>query len=247
MKRFSDTDIWTKKPWFIELTPIEKCAFLFITAQCDNVGVWTRNTKIANTIIGENVNWLILIEKTNGNIEVLKNGKWWLIDFCDFQYGKLSENCKPHQSYIALLKKHGLYERVCIGFVNPTRKGKGKGSRKGIRKGKGKEEDIELYNAIKDSFESKHGQFDNYPKEGEAIYGLINKCRIRAPDNPEDFAKQVLETFWQLKQGRDNYWRGQPFLPSALNASGIWPRVLEEMRETEPDTFQEKIAEEVEF
>ncbi len=108
-------------------------------------------------------------------------------------------------------------------------------------------EELKLYNAIKDSFESKHGQFDNYGKEGKAIKALITKCRIRTPDNPEDFAKQVLETFWQLRQGRDKYWRGQPFLPSALNASGIWPRVLEEMREVIPDEFQESIAEEIPF
>ncbi len=245
LKRFSDTDIWIKKPWFVKLKAVEKCAFLFIASQCDNVGVWVPHFALAEFAINEAVDWINLPGKVNGNIELLDNGKWWLPDFCEFQYGKLSENCKPHQSYIALLKKHGLYERVCKGFENPTRKGKGKGSRKGIRKGK--EEDIELYNAIKDSFESKHGQFDNYPKEGEAIYGLISKCRIRAPDYPEDFAKQVLETFWQLKQGRDKYWRGQPFLPSALNASGIWPRVLEEMREVIPDEFQEKIAEEIPF
>lgn len=109
------------------------------------------------------------------------------------------------------------------------------------------EQELELYNAIKESFESKHGQFDNYGKEGVAIKQLIAKCQIRAPDYPKDFAKQALETFWQLKQGRDKYWRGQPFLPSALNASGIWPRVLEEMRDMASDEFQEKIAEEVVF
>ena len=47
-----------------------------------------------------------------GNIEVLKNGKWWLMDFCRFQYNKLNENCKPHKSYISLLERHGLLERV---------------------------------------------------------------------------------------------------------------------------------------
>jgi len=247
LKRFTDTNIWVDKPWFIELTPAEKCAFMFIKDRCDAVGVWTPNFKIAETVIGDSLDWNVLIEKVNGNIEILKNGKWWLPDMCEFQYGKLSENCKPHQSYIALLKKHSLYERVCKGFVNPTRKGKGKG--KGIRKGKGKgkEEDTELYNAILKSFESKHGQFDNYGKEGAAIKQLITKCRIRAPDDTAAFTLSAINTFWQLKQGRDKYWRGQPFLPSALNASGIWPRVLEEMRDMVPDEFQEKIAEEVIF
>jgi len=45
-------------------------------------------------------------------VKVVNGGKkWWLVDFCRFQYGELKENTnnRPHQSYIALLKKHSLY------------------------------------------------------------------------------------------------------------------------------------------
>jgi len=115
-KRFTDINIWFDKPWFIELTPDEKCAFMFIKDRCDNVGVWVPNFKIAETIIGAPINWDLLIQKVNGNIIILENGKWWMPDFCDFQYGKLKENCIPHKSYIVLLKKYGLFERVIKGY-----------------------------------------------------------------------------------------------------------------------------------
>jgi len=95
--------------------PIEdKCAIMYIKDACDNVGVWSPNTELAEYIIKAKPNWDTLLGSCNGNIEVLDNGKWFLTDFCDFQYGELNENCKPHKSYMRLLEKHGLLERVLL-------------------------------------------------------------------------------------------------------------------------------------
>ena len=110
-KRFTDIDIWDK-PWFMALTPEERNFWFYLTNRCDNVGVWTPNYISATLYIGGEIDWQGFINKVNGNIEILKNGKWWLIDFCRFQYNKLNENCKPHKSYLALLERHGLLERV---------------------------------------------------------------------------------------------------------------------------------------
>lgn len=48
--------------------------------------------------------------------EKLPNGKIFVAGFCDFQYGQLSEDCKPHRPVIQKLKKQGLYERVLKGY-----------------------------------------------------------------------------------------------------------------------------------
>lgn len=108
-KRFTDTDIW-KKPWFRALRPQEKIAWKYITDQCDNVGVWEADTELADFMIGEPIDWQGFRERCNGNIEILPNGKWWLVDFVDFQYGNLrgDVNDKARQSYVRLLDKHGL-------------------------------------------------------------------------------------------------------------------------------------------
>ena len=87
-----------------------------------------------------------------------------------------------------------------------------------------------LYNSIKDSFESKYGDFEDYPKEGSAIKGLIKKAKHRATDFPDIFIKSMIEAFWKLKEGGNKFWKGQPFLASVLNSAGIWPRVLETQR-----------------
>jgi hypothetical protein len=109
-KRFTDTSIWCKE-WYMKLSPSEKCAFNYIKDNCDSVGVWSVNKLLAEMQIGEQINWSKLIDNSKGNIRIINDGKWWLIDFCDFQYGELDENSnsKPIQSYIKLLKKHDLW------------------------------------------------------------------------------------------------------------------------------------------
>ena len=125
MKRFTDTMIWEKE-WFMELSPAEKIAWFYIKDKCDNVGVWSPNFKLAKVLIGEDIDWPTFIRKVNGNIEVLNTGKWFMIDFCDFQYGELSESCKPHKSYIDLLKKHRLLKGYRKGMHTLQEKDKEK-------------------------------------------------------------------------------------------------------------------------
>jgi len=113
-KRFRDTEIWGKE-WFVGLTCAERCAIDYILCHCDTVGVWPPAFSVAERLIGEKIDWEALPNKTNGNIKVLGNGKWYVTDFITFQYGKLRESCAPHRSYLSLLEKHGLLEGYCKG------------------------------------------------------------------------------------------------------------------------------------
>ncbi len=245
-KRFTDSNIWIDKPWFIELTPAEKCAFMFIKDRCDNVGVWVPNFKLAENIIGEPIDWDNLPEKVNGNIIILENGKWWLHDMCDFQYGNLSEDCIPHKSYIALLKKHGLFSRVPEGYTKgsntPKEKDKEKDKEKEL-KGKKKEpakpapvlkisENRHIYHLIQEAFVSKNQDKDfNYKREGPHILQLEQKALARA--SPEDFIKKVIVVFWQLVHSDHKLFKKKPFLPSILNSGGLWPYVMTELEDRE--------------
>jgi len=107
MKRFTDTEIWNK-PWYRKLPPEMKCAWDYVVDHCDNVGVWIPDFEIAEVFIGTKIDWDQVLERCNGNIKVMECGKWWVVDFCDFQYGELKETCPPHRSYLSLLKKHSL-------------------------------------------------------------------------------------------------------------------------------------------
>ena len=117
MKRFMDTELWGKE-WFMELSTTEKSAWYYLINECDNVGVWTPNFKLAAFQIGDKVDWDLLVKNCNGNIKILDCGKWWLADFCTFQHPDLNENSDSNaiQSYVKLLKKHGLFEQ----YTNST-------------------------------------------------------------------------------------------------------------------------------
>jgi hypothetical protein len=138
-KRFFDSDKWKKK-WFRLLSTAEKAAWDYITSQCDSVGVWEPDYETAEHFINGKVDWKGFTKKVNGNIEILTNGKWFLVDFCHFQYGRLKPSCSPHRSYIALLEKHGLFERVAEGYA----KGCLRDKEKEQEKDKEKEKELEL-------------------------------------------------------------------------------------------------------
>jgi len=101
-------------------------------------------------------------------------------------------------------------------------------------------DEVAIYQSINKAFLSKNGdKFTNYAKEGSAIKGIIKKSKDRQPENTELFAKDMIARFWELKTSKDKFWQGQPFLPSSLNATGIWDRVLETFRKEEDMTEEE--------
>tara|TARA_Y100000310_G_C20582362_1_gene763646 strand:- start:413 stop:1243 length:831 start_codon:yes stop_codon:yes gene_type:complete len=97
------------------------------------------------------------------------------------------------------------------------------------------QKDPELFKAIEDSFLSKQKgeRFTDYGKERKSIERLIKKVKARDPEDPEAFAKKLLEAFYNLKEHGNGFWADQPFLPSTLNASGIFDRVLVSMDKEE--------------
>jgi hypothetical protein len=154
-KRFHDRDKW-RKPWYRELSPVEKCAWDYITSECDNVGVWIPDYEMAEYCIygkpihDEHINWEEFRSKCNGNIVLMECGKWWIVDFCIFQYPLLLETTtsKPLLSYIALLKKHNLWEGYKNNYI-----GLGKGMHSVQDKDKDKDKDKEEANGLDDIVE----------------------------------------------------------------------------------------------
>jgi len=109
-KRFHDTEKW-KRPWYRKLSPAYKCFFDYITSECDNVGVWIPDIETAEYFIGEPISPVVFLKSVNENIKIMDNGKWWIVDFCRFQYVQLDERSTSNciKSYINLLKSHGLW------------------------------------------------------------------------------------------------------------------------------------------
>jgi hypothetical protein len=117
-KRFTDTGTWQDE-WFMNLPPEYKLAYMFIKDNCDQAGIWRPNKKLADMMIGCEVNWDDFLIEAGERVKIVSSGYWWLTKFCDFQYGKLSEKCKPHIKVIEILNKYQLLDRVCKGYANP--------------------------------------------------------------------------------------------------------------------------------
>lgn len=189
-KRFIDTEIW-KRPWFRKLKPAEKCAFRYILENCDSVGVWIPDEESAEYFIGEKVDWDLLVEGSNGNIERLESGKWWLPDFCRFQYGTLDENTKdrPRLSYIRLLKDHGLWKRegVSKGLVSPLQGAKNKNKTR-TRLDKEKEQEKE-----KDSQGASKGQGPDPADFAEEVVALLEPYHDRAASFVRENRRELID------------------------------------------------------
>lgn len=110
--------------------------------------------------------------------------------------------------------------------------------------------DHPLYREVWKTFlERNDGRFSDYGKEGKAVQGLIQKAKHRArePTEVAPLLRQMVNRFWELKvRGNDRFWSAQPFLPSALNASGIFDRVLETFRVNPVSTGVEEVIRELE-
>lgn len=114
-KRFTATEKWADK-WFRNLSPTHKLGYGYLLDNCDASGVIELDADLAEFQIGTEVDWNGLVEASEGRIEVLPNGRYWLTKFVEFQYGVLSEQCKPHKHVLDLLEKHGVSQRVSKGY-----------------------------------------------------------------------------------------------------------------------------------
>lgn len=105
MKRFTATEIW-QKPWFRKSPCRLKCLWRYLCDHCDAAGVWEPDWELASIYVGEPVSEADL-SAFNGNA-VIRNGNVYLPQFIEFQYGRLSKDCKPHEKVFEAMDRHGI-------------------------------------------------------------------------------------------------------------------------------------------
>ena len=108
-KRFTDSDKWTKKPWFRTLKPAHKLFWVYLLDACNQAGIWEVDFSLASLLIGDSLNESEIMEALKKQYVEIKNGrKWFIPDFIDFQYGELKETNRMHAFILGLLKKEGV-------------------------------------------------------------------------------------------------------------------------------------------
>lgn len=151
-KRFTDIEIWDKE-WYMELSPKHKCLMKYIFDKCDASGCWKPNWKLASLHINDTVTLTDLNELPQSQYELLDNGKIFIPDFINFQYGKLSRNSPAHNPIFIALEKNNLSDRV-FNRVQSTLKDK--------EEEKEKDKEEEVYSP-KFNYKPKTSDFNGLP------------------------------------------------------------------------------------
>ncbi len=99
-------------------------------------------------------------------------------------------------------------------------------------KTKHSQEDIKIHNDLAEEWQKTHGKFFSFIKESEGLYRLIKYSRIAAPDLPVfDFVLAAREEFLQQKNAGEKIFINQPCVPSIVSSGGLWPQVIERMKQ----------------
>lgn len=169
-KRFTETGKWDDS-WFVDLPPEFKLAWLYVCDCCDASGVVDLSPRLANFKIGTEIDWDAFIEASGGRVERLDKCKLLIGGFIEFQYGVISENCKPHAQVIRLIEKHKL-QRVAKGYTKGIHTLKEKEKDKDKENGKDippKIEDVAAYCAERGGKVDPNAWFDFYQSKNWMI------------------------------------------------------------------------------
>ena len=131
------------------------------------------NFSLASFSIGDKVNLddVNYINSIKKQFEVINDNNLFVVDFIKFQYGTLSENCKPHKNVIERLKKYNLYERVLKGFPYPMETLEEK------EQEQDKEKDISsLVLSSLEEDQRIYGKYNNVCLTAEQYNRLLAKC-----------------------------------------------------------------------
>ena len=217
-KRFVDTDLW-QKSWFQELEAKEKLIVLYLFQNCDCAGVWDVNYRLAGFILGFTINqdMIVKINQKHLLFDFFKEDKILVLDFIKFQYGTLSENCKPHKPIIEKLKKYGLYERVLKGYPKGIETLEEKEQEQ--YKEKEKEKDISIY-----------GEYQNVSLSKEHYDKLLALCLS------EKLLNELINSFSvNIEVGKE-----RPYEANLPNAHYERLRSYYNFRKKNPEKFQQQ-------
>lgn len=186
-KRFTDSEKW-KKPFIRSLEAPYKLLWFYILDDCDHAGIWQADIEVAQIKIGEKID----IEKAKkclkGKIIVFNNGeKWFIPDFIEFQYGKLNENNRVHNSVLLQLKKYNLIDKnlKIKEYIRPLQGPKDKDKDKDLDKDKDQDKDLnEIINYFNEKVNKK------FTLKSKANNSIIN-ARLNEGFTIEDFKKII--------------------------------------------------------
>jgi hypothetical protein len=89
---------------------------------CDAAGSIEIDFELASFQIGETIT-ISDLDAFSDRIVLLESGRYWIVGFIDFQYGRLSKDCKAHGPVFKAIAERGIPYQVgyVIGYNIPTK------------------------------------------------------------------------------------------------------------------------------
>jgi hypothetical protein len=117
-KRFRETELWRKK-WYRALGSQGRDLWDYLHDNCDSAGFFDIDCERLSFELGFTVTIERILEVLRGKYIQLNGGeKLFLPAFVTFQYGTLSEQSKPHASYIRRIKSQGVWDKYQADLKN---------------------------------------------------------------------------------------------------------------------------------
>ena len=140
-KRFLDSSLFEKR-WFRKLPSNIKLFYFYMLTNCDHAGMYDVDLELAEFQIGMEIDKDNILKHIGEHIEVIKNDKWFIKKFPEFQYGVLNPKVKAHASVIKILEKNNCLK----GFGNSLQRVQDKDKYK--VKNKNKENKVEFHEIL---------------------------------------------------------------------------------------------------
>ena len=140
-KRFLDSSLFEKR-WFRKLPSNIKLFYFYMLTKCDHAGMYDVDLELAEFQIGMEIDKDNILKYIGEHIEIIKDDKWFIKKFPEFQYGVLNPKVKAHASVIKILEKNNCLE----GFSNSLQRVQDKDKDK--VKNKKKENKVELHEIL---------------------------------------------------------------------------------------------------
>uniref|UniRef100_A0A6M3L252 Putative replication protein n=1 Tax=viral metagenome TaxID=1070528 RepID=A0A6M3L252_9ZZZZ len=118
-----------------------KLFWVYILDKCDHAGIYKHSNILEKCCLSQSVTWEKALEFLGDRVEFVSGNKYFIPNFIDFQYGKLSEDCRPHKMVISKLKKEKLFQRVSKGYPKGIQRDKDQDKEQEQDKDKDKEQE----------------------------------------------------------------------------------------------------------
>lgn len=114
-KRFTDSRKWDDD-FLISIEPKYKLLWVYMLDKCDHAGIYKQSSALEKCCLSFEYDWQDVEKVFNGRIIRLKDQKYLVPRYVEFQYGELNPNNRVHASVIEILKKEGAYKGLIRGM-----------------------------------------------------------------------------------------------------------------------------------